>query len=238
METWQDIKDFFFPAVQDTEASQSFFTTDQAVAWANGALWEMAQYAQYIDAVQTQNTVSGTASYYIGSTGLPPFGVWRVEIDDEKISAIDTRELRKNDFRWSTRSGRPYFYYMDEISPNPDYLRIGLVDNPNGVYELRTYAYGVPAQVAEGSDTDSVQVPQWAIYGVLWYMLSEAFMTEGRRQNLATSNFYRMLYDDTLERLRARTNRKTPKSWVVSGHSGYKGQGFWDNLPDTIPEPT
>ena len=239
METWQDIKDFFFSAVQDTEAGQMFFSTTQAAAWANAALWEYAVEAKFFDVIQEQNTVDGTAVYAVGDALTPPVEVWRVEIDDEKIRAINTDELRRVDRRWPSRSGQPNFYYMDEVGAgDAATVYIGLHDEPNGVYELRTYSYGIPAQVSDSADTDSVQVPKWAIYGVLWYMLSEAYMAETSRQNFDTSMFYRRLYEGTLERLQSiAANKLGHKSWVVGEGYSYSDPGFWGNMPEHIPEP-
>jgi hypothetical protein len=237
VQTWQDIKDFFFPAVQDTEAYQSFFTVAQALAWANSGLWEIAQYTQFLDTVQAQNTVTNTVKYQLGATGAPPMGVWRVEIDDEKIRAVTAEELARSDRRWQKRSNRPYFYYLDYANTTPDQFYIRLWETPNGVYSLRTYSYGVPAQVSESANTDKLQVPQWAIYAVLWYMLSEAYLAETRRQNFETSSFYRMLFEDTIERVMERTNTKINKSWVVGEEVYDPTANFWDNIPQTIPEP-
>jgi len=235
MNSWQDFKDFFFPAVQDTEASQSFFTEAQAAAWANGALIEMAEYTHYYDLVQEQNTTSGSPNYAVGSLGTPPFGLWRAEIDDEKIYATSRKDLQQNDRSWQDRTGKPFAYYMDDMTLVPDYFQIGLFEEPNATYVLRTYAYGMPATV--GTDADYVHVPEWAVYGVLWYMLAEAFLTEGRRQNLQTSDFYRRLYEDTLERLRVRSYSKTNKTWVVGRGGSDLELDIRYNLPDTIPEP-
>ncbi|HUV62945.1 MAG TPA: hypothetical protein VMW24_03550 [Sedimentisphaerales bacterium] len=237
METWQDIKDFFFPAMQDTETSQTFFTTTQAVNWANGALWEMAQHAEYLDVIQEQNTVDGTSAYSVGPAGEFPYAIWRVEIDDEAIRPTTADAFRRSDRTWESNSGKPRFYYTD-LFTNASTYRLGLYWEPNGVYELRTYSYGVPAQVAEDADTDKLQVPQWAIYGVLWYMLSEAYSAETRRQNPETAGFYRRLYDDMLDRLRARSNnRLSEKTWVVGSSPSHFIDNFWHDLPDTIPEP-
>ena len=238
MESWQDVKDFFFPAVQDTEASQAFFTVDQAEAWANAALWEMGQYAQYYDLVATQNTSSGTATYTIGSLGTPPYGIWRAEIDDEVIRATTQDELERNDRDWPARTGKPAFYYLDTMSYIPDLCLMGLFETPNGTYELRTYAYGVPDAVSNDSDATNVMVPQWAAYGVLWYMLSEAFLAETRRQNLDTSAFYRMLYEDVLDRLRVRSFSKIRKTWVAGTGGSWNEDDILYDLPDTIPEPS
>ncbi|HUV64428.1 MAG TPA: hypothetical protein VMW24_11060 [Sedimentisphaerales bacterium] len=238
METWQDIKDFFWPAVQDSETSQIFFNSTQALAWANGALWEMGQHAQYTDLIQEQNTANGQRVYTIGSSGSAPYGVWRVEIDGEAIRATTEADVTNLDQNWETRSQIPRFYYLDGfIGGTGDLAKIALYPEPNGIYELRTYCYGVPEQVSDSADTDKLQVPQWAIYGVLWYMLAEAFMAETRRQNLETSAYYRGLYDKLLDRLQMRTASRLPKDWVFGEGGQEFTRNFWSNLPDTIPEP-
>ncbi len=237
METWQDVKDFFFPALQDTETGQRFFTTTQALAWANAGLWELGQHAQYYDLVETQNTADADAAYFYGPDGLPPYGLWRVEIDDEAIRPTTIEMVTGLDRTWESRTGQPGFYYLNDSLEAMDHSQISLWEKPDGIYELRTYAYGVPAQVSDSADTDSLQVPQWAIYGVLWYMLSEAFLADTRRQSLDASGFYRMLYDDTLERLQDRANSRLNKRWVVAGEGHKFDKGFWSNLPDTITGP-
>lgn len=237
METWQDIKDFFFDAVQDRETSQAFFTTTQAVAWANAALWEMAEVTKYYDVTQAQNTAAGTRIYQVGASGMPPLGIWRVEIDDEAIRPTTEKTISKDRAKWENRSGIPKFYYLDQANAVPDRLKLGLYEEPDGIYELRTYSYGVPAQVSDSADGDSLQVPQWAIHGVLWYMLSEAYMAETRRMNMDTSAFYRMLFEGILDRLEARTNNRLAKRWVAAEGGHQFDADFWSNLPDTIPEP-
>jgi hypothetical protein len=239
VETWQDMKDFFFPAVQDTEAAQIYFTVDQAEAWANDALLQMGEYAKYNDLVQTQNTASGTLAYQVGATGYPPYGVWRAEIDDQAIRATTYDSVSNSSQSWETRTGIPRFYYMDQnIGSDYNQYKVALCEKPNGIYELRTYAYGMPARVSNSADTDKVQVPTWAIYGVLWYMLSEAFVAETSRQNLDTSLFYWGLYENVLDRLRARnSNRLGSKHWVYGGGGHEFDTNFWSDLPDTIPEP-
>jgi len=238
METWQDIKDFFFPAVQDSETAQAFFTVDQAEAWANDALWEMGQHAKYVDLVQEQNTASGTTSYTIGTSGYPPYGVWRVEIDDEAIRATTEGFVSGTSASWEDRTSIPRFYYLDgDIGGTHDLFKIKLWEKPNGIYELRTYSYGVPAQVSNISDTDKLQVPTWAIHGILWYMLSEAFGAETIRQNEETSAYYRKLYDSMLDRLRARNANRLAKDWAYGDGGHDFDADFWSNLPDTIPEP-
>lgn len=238
METYKDIKDFVFAALQDTEAGQFFFTSTQIQTWTNLALWEMAEHAQYLDKIETQNTADGTAAYYVGGNGTPPFGIWRMEIDDEAIQAISQDRLREFSRTWKDVSGQPHYYYLDDINYTPDYYQFRLWEEPNGVYEIRSYVYDLPAQVFDGAETDSLQVPQWAVYGVAWYVLSEAYMAETTRQSYDTAAFYRMLYDDILDRLSGRAADKLgEKQWIYGGGSSRFLPDFWDNLPDTIPEP-
>jgi hypothetical protein len=238
VETWQDAKDFFFPAVQDSETAQMFFTVEQAEAWANDALWELGQHCKYVDLVQEQNTSDGQRTYTIGTSGYSPYGVWRVEIDDERIRATTHDHVTSTSKSWETRSGIPRFYYLDgNIGGTHDVAKIALWEEPNGTYELRTYSYGVPAQVSNDADTDKIQIPTWAIYSVIWYMLAQAFEAETTRQNLDTAAFYRGLYERTLDRLRARNNSRLPKGWTYGGGGHDFDADFWSDLPDTIPEP-
>ena len=238
METYKDVKDFVFAALQDTEAGQFFFSSAQIKTWTNLALWEMAEESKFLDKIETQNTVDGTAAYYVGGNGAPPFGIWRMEIDDEAIQAITKDRLRQFSRTWEDISGSPHYYYLDDINYIPDYFQFRLWEEPNGVYEIRAYTYDLPAQVFDGAETDSIQVPQWAIYGVVWYVLSEAYMAETTRQNYDTAAFYRMLFEDVVHRLKGRAGDKMgEKSWVFGGDKSRFTDDFWSDLPDTIPEP-
>ena len=237
MQTWQDIKDFFWSAVQDTEAGQMFFSETQVINWFNGAVVEIGQHAQVLDDIHTEGTVDGTALYDIGGYGA--LGVWRVEIDDEAIRAITQAALRRSDRDWKTKSGRPKFYYMDDINTDPDKTYIGLWEKPNGVYAIRAYYYGEPSEIDEDTlGTARPQIPEWSIYAILWYMLSEAYMAETRRQNFDTAAFYRMLFEDTLDRLQIRTSNRLAKSWVYGSGRVPMVDDITYNLPDTIPEPS
>ena len=243
METWKDMKDFFWPAVQDTEAGQMFFSIDQVVSWHNSALYEMAQHAQYFDDIKTQNTVVGTSKYATSTRDV--FGLWRVEIDGQAIRPVTQKQLRDSDRNWATKTGKPKFYYLDNTTEAPGAGYVWLYPSPGSVYELRTYSYAQPSPADlpldgedENDESSKISVPKWAIYGVLWYMLSEAYLAETRRQNLDTSAYYRMLYEDILDRLLLRTNDKLgSKSWSIGSTPTQGVNDFWHNLPDTIPEP-
>jgi hypothetical protein len=237
VETYQNIKDFFWSAVQDTEAQQMFFTETQVLSWLNMAMTEMAQHSHYLDNIGTQNTADGTAAYVVGTDKI--LAVWRAEIDDEAIRPVTTSQLRLNDRDWRTKSGWPRFYYLDNINTDPGYFTMGLHSLPDNVYELRTYQYLIPADLTTGSSAHKIRVPKWAIYGVLWYMLSEAYLAETMRQNFDTSAYYRMLYEGIIDRLMLRTNDKIgAKSWAVGATPTVGVNDFWHNLPDTIPEPS
>lgn len=238
METWQDTKDLFFETVGDTEGTNAYFSQTQVVAWANKALWEIAQACRPLDEVKTFSTVSGTALYGLSTTTQGVLGLSRVEIADKPICAVTRIDLSRGVRNWREQSGEPKRYYLDAPVADPDTYTVGLYPEPGAVYSARCYMQVVPTAVSDDADSDYIQLPKWAAPAVLYSMISDAYMSRGKAVDMEVAGFYRMLFEDTVYRLKARNLSRLNKCRTVGSRSSARVRSVRDLLPDTIPEPS
>ena len=235
LSTYSDIVDAARGLIQDSASDSRLATVAQMDIWANMALYEMAEYAEYIDAYDTEALTGGESQVEIQGD---PLGVWRVEIDDEAIYPTTTRDLYRNSRTWQAQTGRPRWYYMDSLRDmQDDDIKLGLWPKVSGSYTLRVTST-VPADELSGTDATGlakrVMLPLWATQGLLWGILYRFYESETRMQNMGASQFYKLMYDDVLVRLRARSFARLNRSasWG-EGRKGAPGGDIRQLMPST-----
>lgn len=233
MNTWADIKSTFEDILADS--GNAFISDATQVRWANAALRELCEAARYIEAQKVSNVASGVSQYAVTEGG---YSVVRVEYDGEALFPIYRSHLRQCMRDFSGHTGLPRFYFLDEINATPDNLYVGVYETPsaNLTNGLRIWYHGYPAAVSDSSPSTEIEIPDWAVGGVLFYMLREAYTADTNVRNLDTAAFYGMLYDDVLDRLVSRSRSRLAKSWQ-SGQRAYQPQSILNRLPDRVPAP-
>jgi hypothetical protein len=233
MKLWQDIRNSFEDTVGDT--SGYFFSADTQARWANAALRDLCENARYKDGEYTRSVGGGVGEYFVVATS---YAVRRVEVDDEVMYPITKGELRRGYPDFASLSGRPKFYYLDETGSHPDYIKVGLFEAPGTSLTMRVWHDAAPNPVANttaGLAAD-VDVPDWAVGAVLFYMLALAYEADTKLRNVETARFYWGLYADTMERLVIRSRDRQPKRWVC-GSGAYPSVNVLNRLPVRIPSP-
>lgn len=232
MNTWTDIKAAFDDITGDS--SRIFFPAATVVRWANLALDDLCDAARYVDtAVTASTTTSGVTVLTSGG-----YDVTRVEYDDEVLWPITRDKLRTQDRDWNYRTGRPRFYYLDQINSVADYLMVGIWEKTetNETDALRVWVHAYPTDVSDASPSAEISVPDWAVSAVLFYMLVKAYESDTKLQNFDTAAVYRMMYEDIKERLVVRSKGRNPKSWIM-GYEGRPTISVINRLPDRVPAP-
>ena len=209
------------------------FTADQVDRFANRAMEEICERSRHITKSKLINVAAGTSEYSLDSGS---YDVFRVEYDKEALSPITQNSLRAHDRVWSSRTGLPRYYYLDEITSNQDFLTVGLWQTPNTslAFGLRIVHHAVPAPVTSSSPTTLMEIPDWAASAVLYYMLNIAYTADTKVQDFSAAALYEMLYNDVLDRLVMRSRDQNPKNWV-SGSTARKSVNVLNRLPQRIP---
>jgi len=219
------------------DSGRYFFTQVQVDRFANRALTEICARARYKEVYELLDAVSGTLEYSIAGNG---YRITRVEYDDEVLLHIGRNSLRHADRDWATRSGTPKYYYLDEMYDDDDNLTVGLWEAPGtaGTDNIRVWYEAMP-NTAVGtlplSKLAKLDVPNWAVGAILFYMLHLAYLADTKMQNVATSAIYKMLYEDIVERLVMRSNDSSPKRWVMGSPSSPTASVL-NRLPERIVE--
>lgn len=244
--TFQELADLFYGFVGDSEANQDFFTTTQVEFYANKALQSINEEAEYYEYLEPFVTVSGTSEYILNETGATALNdrsgnttlsLSRLEVDDERIYPITQSELRRHDQDYQSRSGEPYWYYRDEIQVDEEF-RIGLWREPNAVFSCMAYLVIVPRALSFNEASLNVQIPGWAMGAMLYSMLADAYSTAGKLHNRKTAKYFRVMYVDIVDRLKARSFGKLPIRQVFGESGRRKRFSVHSLIPSTgIPEP-
>lgn len=217
METAGDIKTAFYPLIGDADGVNRFVTQSQAQNFMVRAVRDMAVDSRCFDTVveYTWQADDSTHSFGLSSAGTRYMSAWRVEVDDEKVLATTRNRLREHDRDWQQRTGKPYLYYLDEMTATSGLYSVGLYPTASTNISTRWYFSTVPD--VDTTDAAYIPLPRWAIPGVLFYMLAEFYRMPGTRRNMKVSKFYRALYEDVKLRLKQETNSKLPKDRTVGG---------------------
>lgn len=233
MNTWTDIKAAFDDITRDS--SRIMFSAESVARWANNALQDLCDAGRYID---SEIIADAPSSGVVVSTSAVGYDVWRVEYDDEALYPITRDALRSGDRDWNYRVGRPRFYYLDQTNTSPDYLFVGIWEKPatNETNAMRLWVHGYPAAPSDASPSTEIDVPDWAVSAVLFYMLVRAYEADTKIQSFDVAGLYQMMYEDIKERLVIRSKGRDQKKWVV-GESGRPSINVLNRLPDRIPAP-
>jgi hypothetical protein len=236
--TWADIKAAFYDVIGDS--SYTVIPAATAVRWANLALQDLCEAARYRDIQQVSNVSSGTATYTIADD---VYDIFRVEYDGEALTPISGNALRRDGRDWKYRTGTPKFYtleamYYEHASPDKVSLRIWETPSSNMTNGLRIWYHGYPDAVSDASPSADIDVPDWAVSGVLFYMLSQAYESEYSigMKNFDSAAMYWMMYEDVKDRLTIRSRDRQPKQWVC-GEPAHGSMSVLNRLPDRVPAP-
>lgn len=219
LNTWQDVLDSFYGIVGDTQANGVWFTAATVESWANQTLVEMGEHSGCIELDVTTVTVNGTSEYTFNTTGHATYGVNRVEVDDEVLLPTNRARLFAENRSWHTQTGTPFWYYRDGLNDFDEVgLPVALWPKPDvDGLTLRAILTVAPSAVSNSVGSATVQLPLWAVPGLLWGTLAMAYTAETRLRNLQTAQVFRTMYTDVVDRLKGRTSAKTPRSVAYGG---------------------
>ena len=226
LSTWQDILDLFYGVIGDEASVGTWVPVATAELFANQCLVEIGESCQLIEKSISTVTVAAAAEYTFNSTGSTTYGLVRIECDDEKLLATNKKQLFRWNRWWHNSTGSPKWYYRDGLNDFDEVgLPVSLWPTPavSGV-SLRAVLSVAPDAVSNAVPTDVVTVPLWSVPILLWGMLSMAYQSETRLQNLKAAQVFRRMYVDALDRLRARSVGRLPRSMSygskpVRGHA-------------------
>ena len=230
MSAYSEVLNAFNDITGDT--GRYHFSTAQVDRFANRALEEIGERSRHITESKLINVVGGTSEYSIDADA---YDVIRVEYDEEVLHPITRGSLRHADRDWSSRTGLPRYYYLDEITSNQNYLTVGLWETPSSSMTtgLRIMYHAVPTAVSTASSVSLIEVPDWACSAVLYYMLNIAYTADTKMQDFGAAALYEMMYQDVLERLILRSRDQNPKKWVSGSASG-PSRNILNRLPQRI----
>jgi len=234
--TYGDIIDQYDDITRETSGSRFYLTDDQVDRFANRALNEVCGSTRYFDYPFVANGVADQHAYTLSDNDV--YDIFRVEYDDEVLWPITKDHLRHNDRNWSVRSGRPRFYYLDEHYTTDDDLTVGIWEAPsaNLTNGLRVWTHLHPPVVSSEDEqalAATVQIPEWAVGAVLFYMLHLTYLAKTPIQDLDAAEIYRLLYEDIKDRLLRRSRDRQPKRWV-SGAPSSPSLNVLNRLPQRI----
>lgn len=214
----------------------NFFFSDAVIdRYAFRALNESCERARYKDTAELINSVGGTGEYAATGDG---YDVFRVEYEDYVMWPITRDKLRHSERDWQSRTGKPRYYYLDEIYDHQDNLAVGLWEKPSTSVTdgIRLWYHGVPnapSSTSALSKAVPLEIPEWASPLVLYYMLHLAYQADTKKQDMGAAALYYMLYEDVLGRMVMRSRDRQPKKWV-SGASEGPNKMVLNRLPQRI----
>lgn len=226
MNTWADIRSTFRSMVNDDNAL--FFTASQATAWANKALRDMAGETEYRDGV---GTVAVTAGSYGASVGTA-LSMWRMEWDNEVLLPTTYDALARKYRNWAEYTGEPRLYYLDH-QRGSETLVAGLYPIPAANGTARYYTKAVPTAVSDASPSTEIDLPDWSVGGVLYYMLSQAYRSDSKRRNIKLAAYWEAMYLGVRDRLKGRSYSRmvfrAPSSTPLR-----MGMDVWRRAPEYV----
>lgn len=232
--TWSTIKSLFYETVGDKTGVNAFFSQAQLVGFCQESLREVADRTHHYDYAYAQSVTAGTEETTIGGNHLQ---IWRVEVDGEYIRPITADQIRKHDRFWRSHTGRIDWYLLDEYQTDTDALAIRWYEIPAADADFIVYSYGIPSAPVYSGDTTQMHVPEWFSYCILYGMLARAYEADTQMQNIDTADFFRMMFDDAIMRLRARSYARLGSAWSVPNYDPDASLSIWNRLPESITPP-
>lgn len=216
------------------DSARRHFSQAQVDRYTNRALQEICERTRHLDEQELINAVASTLEYATTSDG---YNIFRVEYDGEVLIPIARDKLRIGTTDYSSRTGTPRFYYLDEMNDSSGYQVIGLFPAPgtNLTNGIRVWSHAFPADVSGDALTTDIEIPDWAIGAVCYYVLSLAYTAETQIQDLEAAQMFNLLHEDILQRLIMRSRSKQPKKWAAGG-AGRPTAIPLGKLPDRITE--
>ena len=237
--SYQSIRDQFDDVFGDP--SRYRIPLAQVDRFAARALVEICERCRYKvhghkqDSVIGQNVYSTSAATSVNPQG---YDVFRVEYDDEILWPITTNNLRHQQRNWETASGRPRFYFLDEVSSSQVYPSVGIWEAPSSVVTdgVTIWYHPYPSSPSSSSGLTlavPVDIPEWACGAMLFYMLHLAYSADTQMKSPGAAAVYKMLYEDIMDRLQRRSRDNNPKAWV-SGRPASPTLNVMNRLPQRI----
>lgn len=226
MNTYTEILAAFNDVTRDS--ARHHFSAGTVDNFANRALRAICERTKYLSKSDAVNVTSAVAE-----TQDPGYDIFRVDYENEVLLPITRDQLRYADRDWASRTGTPKYYYLDELyRADQQYLRANLFEAPSSG-GARIWYHAYPTEVDNASPSGEIEIPDWAVGAVLYYMLYLAYRSETQIRNENTSAFYKMLYDHVLDRLQARVYSENPKRWIC-GEPARPSVGVTNRLPQRI----
>ena len=228
---FQAIQDIIYNTISDDETNQHYITPAQIAAYGNKALQEIVERTEHYESTSGSTIPADTATAAVSNVSR----FKRVEVDYEAMRPVTQSELRKYGYDWRARTGKPRFYYTDELRTDSDVTTIGLYPATSASYNLLVTIIRTPAAV---SLTSHMNLPEWCSEAVAWSILSDVYATDTEIMNLEASSFYRAIFDEAVIRIRIRSFDRLPKAWSYqSGPPDGSDTSLWNNFPEEIPAP-
>jgi len=232
MNTWRDIRDTTFQMLGDAPGRNIYFSDAQITRWANKGLRDLAWFAKYKDTEFTATVAGGSETVSIGGI----LRLWRGEATVAGVSQVlfpTTKDQLIHDYRrFYDIAGSVREYYVDQTRRTQS-LAVGLFPKPTASTDVRFYCYDIPTEVSDLTLDDEIEIPNWAVGAVMYYILGEAYRADTTIMNKATSNLFRALYDDVRSRVADRSMNKV----LMSGRrwtAGLRGTDVWARSPEFI----
>jgi len=233
VKTWGDVRTQFHRLISDQAAS--IFTNANAESYANIALNHMAGESRHIDRLETGSTTADQATYSTVGFTTEVYRIWRVTHDDDPLMSVTTDRLDATDHSWRSHgSGTPLYYLLDQTE-----TAVYLFPIPGtSSLDLEFFVESAPAPMDNDNTTNNVELPVWAIPGLLFWMLSYAFDADTPLRNLDSAAFYRHMAQRVTKALQVRSCNRLPKEWSKAAAGQATVPPQFDRLPgDGISAP-
>ena len=234
--TGTEAKSIILQMLGENPAAPAYFNDFQIEYWMRSALNEAAERTRYLQhTFRLSWLASGTLALGDGT-----IQVERLETDDDgRMRPITTEELWRTNRNWRAHTGTPRFYYMDTqrtTGVGSGAQTVKLYPGNSSTIWYRVYYSSYPTNPAAYM-LEQIELPTWCHNIVIYGTLARAYAADaGTTRNEAAAAFYGMLYDQLVERLRVRANRRLPKDWSM-GDPSARRLSIGDIFPANIPEP-
>lgn len=228
--TYDDVVTEFYSLIGDDATNQRLATTSQIDVWANSVMYDLAEHCEYLDEYSAATTAPSTTVSYTDPNAML-LSVWRVEIGDEVIFPITTKQLYKSSRSWRQDTGEPRFYYLDSLRTfDDDNYRVGFYPYSTSNFKIGTYFCKSGDALSYANKANNVMLPQWAVPALLWGIMAHYYEHSGRKQNRQTAALFRAMYTDVRSRLRQRASAKGDECRVWGERQAYVAGDDWMQL--------
>lgn len=207
MNTYGDIRNTFYQMFRDSPTDQVFITTTQADNFANKGLRDMAQAAWYKDA--EVDIASSATEFSLGEHIRCWRGEGTVAGTLQYMKPISKESLIQSFRRFETVTGVPRHWFLDYNRVDEN-VRVGIYPDPGTLTAYKFYCYTWPTPVTSAATSFELDMPDWAVAGLMYYMLWQAYLSDTKRQDLDLAAFYRDLYYEVRDLLIGASKGRMP----------------------------